>query len=124
STLHEATEIESFAAEMIDRFGPLPEEVGHLFAVLRIKQLCLKAGIARIDAGPKGAVISFFEDRFACPEALLGYLARNSKKFKLRADQKLVLMADLSDESAVIATITEAVTTLAALAQPINTQAA
>lgn len=124
STLHEATEIDSFAAEMIDRFGPLPEEVGHLFAVLRIKQLCLRAGIARIDAGPKGAVISFFEDRFACPEALLGYLARNSKKFKLRADQKLVLMADFSQEKSAMTIITEAVTMLATLAKPESVQAA
>ncbi|MFN8929861.1 MAG: hypothetical protein ACK5WQ_05785, partial [Alphaproteobacteria bacterium] len=96
----------------------------HLFAVLRIKQLCLKAGIARIDAGPKGAVISFFEDRFACPEALLGYLARNSKKFKLRADQKLVLMADFSQEKSAMTIITEAVTILATLAKPESVQAA
>jgi transcription-repair coupling factor (superfamily II helicase) len=124
STLHAVDEIESFAAEMIDRFGPLPEEVGHLLAVLRIKQLCLKAGIARVDAGPKGAVIGFFEDRFARPEALLDYLAKYPEKFKLRADHKLLLMADLSQEQSTMKTITEAVTMLATLAEPASAQAA
>jgi transcription-repair coupling factor (superfamily II helicase) len=123
STLHDTAEIESFAAELIDRFGPLPEEVSHLLSVLRIKQLCLAAGIARIDAGPKGAVLSFYQDRFAHPEALLTHLAKHSARFRLRADQKLLLMEDLSGESKIIPGITRAVTEIAALATSVKTAA-
>lgn len=118
SSLHDASDIESFAAELIDRFGTLPQEVAHLLAVLRIKQLCLRAGIARIDAGPKGAVLSFYQDRFVNPDALLAYLAKHPTRFKLRADQKLLLMEDLSRESNIIPAITRAVSEIAALISP------
>jgi len=83
-------DIDSFAAELTDRFGPLPEEVQHLIAVLSIKRLCKQAGIDRIDLGPKGAVIGFYEQRFASPEKLLDHIARHPRTLKLRPDQKLV----------------------------------
>jgi transcription-repair coupling factor (superfamily II helicase) len=44
---------------MIDRFGPLPEEVEHLFRIVAIKHLCRIASVEKIEAGPKGATISF-----------------------------------------------------------------
>ncbi len=67
SMLTERDEIEAFAAELVDRFGPLPEEVKHLLAVVQIKGYCRKAGIAQVEAGPKGAVISFRGNSFANP---------------------------------------------------------
>lgn len=83
-------EINSFAAELTDRFGAMPEEVSHLISTLGIKLLCRKANIERIDAGPKGAVLSFRENRFEKPDALLDFLARNVRTLKARPDQKLV----------------------------------
>ncbi len=67
SGLHRKVELEGFAAELIDRFGELPREVNTLMLVIRIKAMCKKAGIARLDAGPKGAVIQFHNDKFANP---------------------------------------------------------
>lgn len=95
--LAEPEEIEAFAAELIDRFGPLPEEVQHLLSTVRIRQLCKKAGIERIDVGPKGAVIGFFQNRFAQPERLLHYIAKHATRIKLRPDQKLVVTAEWAD---------------------------
>ncbi|MDX1401684.1 MAG: transcription-repair coupling factor, partial [Kiloniellales bacterium] len=40
STLVDRKEIEAFAAELIDRFGPIPEEVENLLEIMTIKQLC------------------------------------------------------------------------------------
>ena len=57
STLETREEIDGFAAELVDRFGPLPEEVEHLLDVMEIKALCRQAGIAQVDAGPRGAVV-------------------------------------------------------------------
>jgi len=48
-------EIEPLAAEIIDRFGPLPPEVENLLQTVAIKQICRKAGVAKIDAAAKGA---------------------------------------------------------------------
>ena len=62
SLLEDQREIDSFAAEMIDRFGPLPDEVEHLLKILAIKRLCRDANVAKIDAGPRGASLSFRHD--------------------------------------------------------------
>ena len=64
SRLEKAKEIESFAAELIDRFGSLPNEVENLLAVVTIKQFSKRAGVDKVEAGPKGAVISFRNNEF------------------------------------------------------------
>lgn len=83
-------EINSFAAELVDRFGKMPEEVEHLITVLNLKILCRKANIERIDTGAKGAVITFHNNFFAKPEALLRLISQRPKSLKFRPDQKLV----------------------------------
>ncbi len=83
-------EIDAFAAEMIDRFGRLPGEVENLLEVVAIKQLCRVANIERVDAGPKGAVLTFHNNTFSHPEKLVRYLASQSGTVKLRPDHKLV----------------------------------
>jgi transcription-repair coupling factor (superfamily II helicase) len=88
--LKDAAEIESFAAEMIDRFGSLPDEVENLLRVVAIKQLCREAGVEKIDAGPKGAVVSFRNNTFANPAGLVEFITRNSILAKLRPDHTLV----------------------------------
>lgn len=89
--LADEQEIEAFAAELVDRFGPLPNEVEQLLQVVAIKRLCVAAGIDRIEAGPKGAVFGFHEDSFANPEALVQFIAGQSGTVRLRPDHKLVV---------------------------------
>ena len=93
----EQDEIEAIAAEMIDRFGVLPQEVENLLQTVTIKVLCRKTGIAKIDAGPKGAVISFHNDTFAQPVQLMSWITRQAGTIKVRPDQKLVLMRAWDD---------------------------
>lgn len=83
-------DIEGFAAEMIDRFGDLPEEVENLLDIVRIKQLCRRAGVDRVDAGPKGAVIGFYKDSPPDVAALMRWMQEKGGALKLRPDQKLV----------------------------------
>jgi transcription-repair coupling factor (superfamily II helicase) len=91
SRLVDREEIDAFAAELIDRFGPLPEEVENLLSLIALKQLCKSAGVERLDAGPKGAVVSFRNNSFARPDKLVDFISRNAKRIKLRPDHKLVL---------------------------------
>ena len=63
STLETDDEIDGFAAELVDRFGPLPDEVQHLLDVMAIKALCRAANIDKVDAGPKGAVVTLPQQR-------------------------------------------------------------
>jgi transcription-repair coupling factor (superfamily II helicase) len=92
--LTEAQEIDAFGAEMIDRFGPLPEEVGHLLKIVYIKGLCRKANVEKVDSGPKGIVITFRGQQFANPAGLVAYIAEQGSLAKIRPDQKVVLSRD------------------------------
>ncbi|MEK9754149.1 MAG: transcription-repair coupling factor, partial [Rhodospirillaceae bacterium] len=92
AALSERAEIEAFAAEMIDRFGPLPASAENLLQVVALKAICRKAGVDRVDAGPKGAVVGFHDDSFANPAGLVGWLTQHQGTAKLRPDHKVVFM--------------------------------
>ncbi|MBO4644345.1 MAG: transcription-repair coupling factor [Alphaproteobacteria bacterium] len=86
----EINEIEAFAAEMTDRFGPLPPEVENLMEIIAIKTLCRRANVEKIEAGSKGAVVTLKNNRFPNPAGLVKFIAQNSGAAKLRPDQKIV----------------------------------
>ncbi|PJG49315.1 transcription-repair coupling factor [Sphingobium sp. LB126] len=92
--------LEAFAAELIDRFGKLPAPTQNLFKVIEIKQNCVTANIAKIDVGPKGALVSFFEDRFPKPENLVAYIQRLNGVARLRPDSKIVVNRAWADPAA------------------------
>ncbi|MFM9890842.1 MAG: transcription-repair coupling factor [Rickettsiales bacterium] len=98
--LASVAELESFAAELVDRFGGLPIEVEHLIATLNLKIICKAACIARMDAGPKGVVLAFRDNKFAAPDALIAHIAKHTGRIKLRADQTLFITADNNSEAA------------------------
>jgi transcription-repair coupling factor (superfamily II helicase) len=110
-------EIDAFAAELIDRFGPLPQEVDNLLAIIAIKRLCRDAGIEKVEAGPKGAVLAFHHDRFANPAGLVEFLQSQVGTAKLRPDQRLVVMRQWDDTRERLRGITALLQRLAELAQ-------
>ncbi|MDH5528632.1 MAG: transcription-repair coupling factor [Paracoccaceae bacterium] len=93
STLTDKVEMEGFAAELIDRFGALPREVNTLLLVMRIKALCRRADIARLDAGPKGATVQFHNDKYANPAGLVEFLQAERGLAKVK-DNKIVISRD------------------------------
>lgn len=97
SDLTTKVELEGFAAELIDRFGTLPREVNTLVLVVRIKAMCKKAGIAKLDVGPKGATIQFHNDKFASPSGLVDFINDQKGKAKVK-DNKIVVMRDWAKE--------------------------
>ena len=92
--LNTPEEIDGFGAELIDRFGPLPEEVEHLLKIVYVKALCRRANVEKIDAGPKGVVISFRNNFFANPAGLVRFIGEQGSLAKIRPDQKIVLTRD------------------------------
>ncbi|MFZ5608792.1 MAG: transcription-repair coupling factor [Pseudomonadota bacterium] len=87
--------LDGLAAEMIDRFGPLPEAVNHLFRIIEIKSHAKAAGIDRIEAGTKGITIGFRGDRFANPAGMVAFIASLKNTAKLRPDHRLVLLVPM-----------------------------
>ncbi len=98
STLHTKVELEGFAAELIDRFGKLPREVNTLLLVVRIKEKCREAGIARLDGGPKGATIQFHNDKFANPAGLVEFIHQQKGQAKVK-DNKIIIRRDWKKDS-------------------------
>lgn len=84
-------QIESFAAEMIDRFGPLPDATQNLLTLIEAKLNCRTAHIQKLEIGPRGAVVSFRNDSVPNPAGLIAYVQRLNGIAKLRPDQKLVI---------------------------------
>ncbi len=76
---------------MIDRFGPMPDATQNLLTLIEVKMNCRKAGTARIDIGPRGALVAFHND--SCPNlaGLLSYVQKLGPIAKLRPDSKLVI---------------------------------
>jgi len=97
SALAKKIELEAFAAELIDRFGKLPTEVDMLLRVVRIKGMCRVAGIAKLDSGPKGAVIQFYQDKFISPSGLAQYLLDSRGTAKIK-DNKLIVLRDWTND--------------------------
>jgi transcription-repair coupling factor (superfamily II helicase) len=97
SELTTKVELEGFAAELIDRFGKLPREVNTLMLVVRIKAMCKRAGIGKLDAGPKGATIQFHNDKFASPEGLVEFIHEQNGMAKVK-DNKIVIRRDWAGE--------------------------
>ncbi|MGY6707551.1 MAG: transcription-repair coupling factor [Rhizobiaceae bacterium] len=87
-------EIDGFGAELIDRFGPLPQEVDHLMKIVFIKSLCRKANVEKLDAGPKGLVVSFRHNSFPEPTGLVGFIAQQGSLAKIRPDQSVFFSRD------------------------------
>ena len=95
--LSTAPEREAFAAELIDRFGPLPKETQQLLDVTAVKVTCKALGISKLDAGPKGVVLSFRDDTAVDPAQLMMLVRSRPGKMKLRPDSKLVIMGVPAD---------------------------
>ena len=97
--LTDRSEIDAFAAEMIDRFGTLPDEVENLLETVAIKRLCLMAGVEKVDAGPKGAVITFRNNEFGNLAGLVSFITAQVGTSKLRPDHRLVFMRSWEEAS-------------------------
>ena len=96
--LGDRRERDAFAAELIDRFGKLPAEVETLLQIIAIKGWCREAGVERVEAGPKGAVITLRGNRFANPSGLVELIQKHAGTLRLRPDQRLVYLRDWEDQ--------------------------
>jgi transcription-repair coupling factor (superfamily II helicase) len=89
--LEDRQAIDAFAAELIDRFGALPEETANLMKIVEVKLNCREAMVAKLDIGAKGAVITFAESGFPDLGGLLSYIERLKGAAKLRPDSKMTV---------------------------------
>ncbi len=89
--LEDANEVEGFAAEMTDRFGAIPAPTKNLLRLIEIKQNAIVAGVAKMEVGARGTLVSFHGDTPPNVPGLLAYAAKLGEVAKLRPDSKLVI---------------------------------
>ncbi|MBN8875146.1 MAG: transcription-repair coupling factor [Rhodospirillales bacterium] len=88
-------ETEAMAAELVDRFGELPPEVDNLLGVVALKRACREAGVEKLEAGPKGMVLTFRGNAFSNPAGLVNWLSSKGGLVRLRPDHKLAITRDM-----------------------------
>ncbi|MGA9214158.1 MAG: transcription-repair coupling factor, partial [Methylocella sp.] len=116
ATLTSDADIESFAAEMIDRFGPLPGEAEELMQLVAIKVLCRQAHVEKVEAGPKGVIVAFRDNSFANPQGLVRYVAEQGPQAKVRPDMKIVFVRAFETKAARLEGTRQILRALAAIA--------
>jgi transcription-repair coupling factor (superfamily II helicase) len=116
SEIEDERDIESFGAELVDRFGTMPREVDFLLKVVAIKALCRHANVERIEVGPKGAVLSFRDNLFPNPDGLIRYIAKHAVGAKVRPDMKVVFFDEWDTPEQRIKGATEILRALVGLA--------
>ena len=111
-------EIDSFAAELLDRFGvPLPSEIDNLLRIVLIKSHCRTANIERIDAGKRGLSIHFRDSTFSNVDSLITWIGEQGNTAQIRPDQSLVLQRDFSAPSTRLSGVESVVSHLSSLVQ-------
>ena len=110
-------DIENFGAELHDRFGAPPDEVRYLFKVAAIKNYCRRANVEKVDAGPKGVVLTFRDNSFAHPDRLVSFIREQGPAARVRPDMKVVFFEDWSDADERVKGATDILRQLANLAE-------
>jgi transcription-repair coupling factor (superfamily II helicase) len=94
--LESDAESDAMQAELVDRFGKLPDEVENLLQVVSLKRACRAAGVEKLEAGPRGMVLQFRGNAFSNPSGLVAWLGTKKGEVKLRPDHKLALVRDMN----------------------------
>ncbi|HKN28893.1 MAG TPA: transcription-repair coupling factor [Roseiarcus sp.] len=94
SSLEDESEIDAMGAEIVDRFGPPPAEVGLLMKLVLVKALCRRANVEKLDAGPKGLTLAFRGNSFANPTALVKWVTAQGERARVRPDMRIVVADD------------------------------
>ncbi|MES1990509.1 MAG: transcription-repair coupling factor [Pseudomonadota bacterium] len=118
SDVETRAQIDGFAAELIDRFGKLPEEVEFLLKIVEIKGMCRVANVEKIEAGPKGVVISLRGNTFPNPAGLVELINDERGNAKLRPDHKLFFKRDWQTPAERLSGTYRLMKSLAAMAAP------
>ncbi|WP_192988779.1 transcription-repair coupling factor [Dickeya dianthicola] len=90
-------ELDDLKAELIDRFGKLPDAARHLLQVAGLRQQAQTLGIKRIEGNDKGGFVEFSQHNRVDPTHLIGLLQRDPKIYRLDGPSRLKFIKDLGE---------------------------
>jgi transcription-repair coupling factor (superfamily II helicase) len=105
SRLDSLNEINVLKAELIDRFGPLPEEGKNLLAKIMLKVMAEQAGVRRLDLAGQQLQLVFSERHQKNTAALAAMILADPQRYALSPDQVLRVSLDRSSEVGQIAEV-------------------
>lgn len=113
--LKDKESISDMKEELIDRFGNIPPEVDNLLQTIEIKQMCQQINIEKVEAGAKGILITFHNNEFAKADKLLDLVVQSFGRIQIKPNQKLFVLADLSQYAQRIKQVKSIIEKLASL---------
>jgi transcription-repair coupling factor (superfamily II helicase) len=91
--------IDELLAELVDRFGPLPEAAVNLLRVARLRLQARALGVRRLDLGAHGGYVQFEAQNRVDAGAVIRLVQRRSRDYRLDGPLKLRVAADLDEEA-------------------------
>ncbi len=82
-------EISDYKKEMIDRFGPLPDEAANLLLKMMLKVLCTAAGVKRLDLFGQQLHLRFSEAHQKNPFGIVDMVVSEKGRFEFTPDHVL-----------------------------------
>ncbi|MDR0510985.1 MAG: transcription-repair coupling factor [Rikenellaceae bacterium] len=104
-SLSEEGELQRFASEMVDRFGPLPDEAVELLNIIRLRRLCVRLGFERAKVKNGLMILRFVGDQ-SSPYyksrtfmSILEYVSRHGGRYVLKkiGDHTQITVREVSD---------------------------
>ncbi|MGV3345869.1 transcription-repair coupling factor [Enterobacteriaceae bacterium LUAb1] len=97
ASVSDTAELSDLKAELIDRFGTLPDPARHLLEIAALRMHAQLLGIRRIEASDKGGCIEFSEKNSIDPEWLIRLLQSDPQHWRLDGPVRLKFIRDLDD---------------------------
>ncbi|WP_367680500.1 transcription-repair coupling factor [Candidatus Fukatsuia anoeciicola] len=92
-------ELNNLKAELIDRFGSLPDVALYLLQIASLRQQAQKLGIKRIEGNEYGGFIEFGINNHIDPNYLIRLLKHQPQTYQLEGPAKIKFIQDLSDRA-------------------------
>lgn len=96
STAADASSLNALMVELVDRFGPAPDQAMNLFRQARIQQRMRELGIRVLQAADRGGEAEFYNHTPVDPLHLAALARRQPEEYSLRPHGALRFRADLS----------------------------
>ncbi|MFO1509276.1 MAG: transcription-repair coupling factor [Steroidobacteraceae bacterium] len=90
--------LDDLTAELIDRFGPLPEPAAALLRVTRLRLAARALGVRKLDLGAQGGYLLFEAQNSVDPRAVVRLIQDGSREYRLDGPLKLRVARDLEEE--------------------------
>lgn len=100
ASAHSENNLEDIKAELIDRFGSLPDAARNLLDIALLRQQAQKLGIRKLEGNEKGGIIEFNEKNQVDPQWLIDLLRQQPQHYRLDGPMRLKCTRQLAQRKA------------------------